>query len=52
MAERGIDVDHSMLNRWVIQYSPKLEATFTKRYKRTVASCWRMDETYIKVKGK
>lgn len=51
MAERGIGVDHSTVNRWVINYSPKLEAEFTKRYKKSVGSSWRMDETYIKVKG-
>lgn len=52
MSERGIDVDHSTINRWVIKYSPKLEAEFTKHYKRKVGSSWRMDETYLKIKGK
>ena len=51
MAERGVSVDHSTVNRWVVKYSPKLEAAFTKRYKKTVGRSWRMDETYIKVKG-
>lgn len=52
MAERGVSVDHSTINRWVIKYSPKLEAKFCKRYKQTVGSSWRMDETYVKVKGR
>ena len=52
MAERGVNVDHSTINRWVIKYSPKLEAEFNRKYKRTIGSSWRMDETYIKVKGK
>jgi len=50
-AERGLKVDHSTVNRWVIHYSPQLEETFRKRYKRPVGISWRMDETYIKVKG-
>ena len=50
MAERGVDVDHSTINRWVIKYSPQLEEAFHRR-KRPVWTSWRMDETYIKVKG-
>ena len=50
MAERGVIVDHSTLNRWVIKFAPLLEQEFRYR-KRLVASSWRMDETYIKVKG-
>jgi len=51
MAERGVHVDHSTINRWVIHYSPKLEAQFTKHHKRRVGSSWRMDETYVMIKG-
>jgi len=29
MAERGVDVDHSTINRWVVKYSPLLENKFT-----------------------
>jgi transposase-like protein len=50
MEERGIDVDHATINRWVIKYSPQLEAQF-HRCKRSVWTSWRMDETYIKVRG-
>ena len=50
-AERGLKVDHSTINRWVVHYSPQLEGTFRKRHKRPVGISWRMDETYIKVKG-
>src|SRR5713226_5274181 len=50
MLERGVHVDHSTINRWVIKYSPLLEAAFHRR-KRPVWVSWRMDETYIKVKG-
>ncbi|WP_221900815.1 IS6 family transposase [Bathymodiolus platifrons methanotrophic gill symbiont] len=48
--ERGYHVDHSTLKRWVITYAPKLEKEFHKK-KRPVCGRWRMDETYIKVKG-
>jgi len=51
MLERGIKVDHSTINRWVIHYSPLLENEFSKIYKRKTGSSWRMDETYIKIKG-
>ena len=50
MRERGVPVDHSTVNRWVIKYSPPLEDAFHRR-KRPVRVSWRMDETYIKIKG-
>ena len=50
MHERGVHVDHSTINRWVIKYSPQLEEAFHRR-KRPVGSSWRLDETYIRVKG-
>jgi putative transposase len=50
MQERGVSVDHATINRWVLKYSPQLEAVF-HRHKRPVWISWRMDETYIKVKG-
>ncbi len=50
MSDRGVSVDHSSLNRWVIRYSPQIAANAQSR-KRPTAVSWRMDETYIKVKG-
>jgi len=50
MEERGVHVGHSTINRWVIKYSPQLEDEFHRR-KRPVCVSWRMDETYIRVKG-
>ncbi|PHM51657.1 IS6 family transposase [Xenorhabdus hominickii] len=50
MAERGIAVDHSTLSRWVHRLVPLI----IKRYRRSkpaVGHRWRMDETYIKIKG-
>ena len=51
MAERGVDVDHATLNRWVVKFSPRIAANAQARKKPTAIS-WRMDETYIKVRGK
>jgi len=50
MAERGVSVDHSTLNRWVFNYAPEIEKQFRQR-KRLVGTSWRMDETYVRVKG-
>jgi putative transposase len=50
MEERGVEVDHSTLNRWAVKYVPLVEQQFRAR-KRPVGSSWRMDETYVKVKG-
>jgi transposase-like protein len=51
MAERGIEVDHSTVHRWAIKLLPILEKAFCRR-KRPVGKSWRVDETYIKIKGK
>src|SRR5450755_4267096 len=50
MAERGICVDHSTVQRWAIKIVPVLAAVFRRR-RRPVGKSWRMDETYIKVHG-
>jgi hypothetical protein len=50
MRERGVEFDHATLNRWVLRYVALLDEQFRIR-KRPVGSSWRMDETYIKVKG-
>jgi len=50
MAERGLRVDHSTLNRWVVHYAPKLEKAFYKKKKRP-GDRWRLDETYLKIRG-
>lgn len=51
MAERGVVVDHATLNRWVVNFSPSIAANAQARKRRT-ANSWRMDETYIRVRGK
>jgi transposase-like protein len=51
MAERGLKVTHTTIMRWVHQYSPIIDKRIRKKLKRTNDS-WRMDETYLKIKGK
>jgi len=50
LAERGIKVDHATLNRWVVKYASVLAAVAQKR-KAPTAPSWRLDETYVKVRG-
>lgn len=50
MAERGIAVDHSTVHRWALKLLPVLEKAF-RRCKRAVGKSWRMDETYIRIRG-
>ena len=51
MEERGVRIDHTNIYRWVRKFTPQLEAKFRKGKKRPVGNSWRMDETYIKIKG-
>jgi putative transposase len=50
MEERGVSVDHSSINRWATRFLPLIEK-MTRKHKRPAGGSWRMDETYIKVKG-
>src|SRR6202047_4025609 len=50
MNERCIDLAHTTILRWVQHYSPEFEKRW-KRFARNVGGSWRMDETYIKVRG-
>lgn len=50
MAERVVILDHETLNRWVAKYSSVIANTVRRR-KSPADRSWRMDETYIKVKG-
>jgi transposase-like protein len=51
MRERGVSVDHSTLSRWVIKYAPEFEKHF-RRCQHPAGRSWRVDETYVKIKGK
>ena len=48
MEERGVEVDHSTMNRWVIIYSPQREEAVHRRT-RPVWTSWRMDETVRRI---
>jgi len=50
MAERGLSVDHSTINRWVLQYGPELDKR-CRPHLRPTNDSWKVDETYVKVKG-
>ncbi|NVO58276.1 IS6 family transposase [Rhodobacteraceae bacterium B1Z28] len=50
MAERGVDLDHATLNRWVGKYA-EMVAEAARYRKRAADRSWRMDETYVKVKS-
>lgn len=50
MEERGYAVDHSTVQRWVVHYALRIEKAFRKNKKQTGLR-WRMDETYIEIKG-
>ena len=50
LQERGVLVDHSTIDRWVLKSSPQLEAAFHRR-KRPVWLSWRMDDTDIRRRG-
>jgi hypothetical protein len=51
MAERGVIVSHTTIMRWVIRYVPEFEKRWN-RFARSIGSSWRVDETYISIKGK
>jgi DDE domain len=51
LAERGIDVDHVMVCRWVQRFMPLL-AEAARPCRRSVGDCWQVDETYVKVAGR
>jgi transposase-like protein len=50
MAERGIALAHTTILRWVQRYVPDFEKRW-KRYALPVGDSWRVDETYLKIKG-
>ena len=50
LEERGLDADHTTVWRWVLRYAPELDQRMRRHLKPTNMS-WRVDETYVKVKG-
>jgi len=50
MGERGIDLAHTTILRWVQHYTPEFQKRWN-RFTRIVGGSWRMDETHVRVKG-
>ena len=51
MAERGVQVDHSTIARWVLHFGPILNDLIRREMRRPNRS-WRADETYVRVAGR
>src|SRR5258708_19685146 len=51
VAEGGLSVAHTSIMRWVGHYVPEFERRWN-RFARPVGSSWRIDETYVKIRGK
>ena len=51
MAERGLLMAHTTIMRWVHHYVPEFERRWN-RFARSVGASWRVDETYVKIRGK
>jgi IS6 family transposase len=49
-AERGFELDRSTIYRWVQEYAPEINKR-TKPYLKSTCDSWKLDETYIKIKG-
>jgi hypothetical protein len=50
MAERGLTMAHTTIMRWVQRYAPEFEKRW-RRFARAVGQSWRVDETYVKIRG-
>jgi transposase, IS6 family len=48
--ERGVEIDHSTLNRWVLAYAPLIEKRL-RQFRKPHCGSIRIDETYIKIRG-
>ena len=51
LAERGIEVDHVTIYRWVLRFTPLL-AEAARPCRHAVGDRWQVDETYVKVAGR
>jgi len=51
LADRGVSVDHTTLSRWILAYASELDKRLRPHLRMTTGS-WRVDETYVKVKGR
>ena len=52
MTERGVAADHSTIFRWVQQFAPEIEKRLRWQWRLLQSRSWRIDETYVKIRGK
>ncbi|MGE9553850.1 IS6 family transposase, partial [Erwinia amylovora] len=53
LAERGVNVDHTTIYRWVQRYAPEMEKRLRWYWRNPSGFCsWHLDETYIRVNGR
>ncbi|MEB8799473.1 IS6 family transposase [Bacillus cereus] len=50
MEKYGLSMAHTTIMRWVHQYGPELDER-VRRHLKTINDSWKVDETYIKIKG-
>lgn len=50
MVERGLSVSHTTILRWVQRFVPEFVKRWD-RYAKPAGSAWRVDETYVKIRG-
>ena len=51
MTERGVAVDHATIYRWVQHFAPEMERRLRWQWRWPRSRSWRIDETYVKVRG-
>src|ERR1700682_2943072 len=51
LMDRGVEVDHTTIFRWIQAYAAELEKRIRPHLRMSNGS-WRVDETYVKVKGR
>ena len=51
MGERGVSVNHSTIYRWVQRFAPEIEKRLRWQWRGPRSASWRVDETYVKVRG-
>ena len=47
MLERGVEVDHTTIYRWVQRYAPEIEKRLPYFWRPSLGYSWRVDETYV-----
>ncbi len=50
MAERGLSIAHTTIMRWVQRYAPEFEKRWNQ-FATAIGRSWRVDETYVKIRG-